>query len=104
MDTWYFSPFPPEFSSVSKLFFCEFCLAFLKRREQLERHMVGLGGAEGEEGGERGRGVGAGTAVPGHMMRGRDERERREGETRGRDEKERREGETRRRDEREGRE
>ena len=50
MDTWYFSPFPPEFSSVSKLFFCEFCLAFLKRRVQLERHMVGVGGAEGEEG------------------------------------------------------
>ena len=23
MDTWYFSPFPPEFKDCSKLFFCE---------------------------------------------------------------------------------
>lgn len=23
MDTWYFSPFPPEYKDVSKLFFCE---------------------------------------------------------------------------------
>ncbi|CAI7865132.1 unnamed protein product, partial [Closterium sp. NIES-54] len=39
MDTWYFSPFPPEYAHCSKLFFCEFCLAFLKRPSQLERHM-----------------------------------------------------------------
>jgi MYST family zinc finger domain len=23
MDTWYFSPFPPEYKDVSKLYFCE---------------------------------------------------------------------------------
>jgi hypothetical protein len=40
MDTWYFSPFPPEYNNVSKLFFCEFCLSFMKRKEQLSRHMV----------------------------------------------------------------
>eukprot|EP00898_Chlorokybus_atmophyticus_P005945 jgi/Chlat1/6351/Chrsp44S05901 len=39
IDTWYFSPFPQEYSLCSKLFFCEFCLTFLKRKEQLQRHM-----------------------------------------------------------------
>ncbi|XP_024545209.1 putative MYST-like histone acetyltransferase 1 [Selaginella moellendorffii] len=39
IDTWYFSPFPPEYSDCNKLFFCEFCLAFVKRKEQLQRHM-----------------------------------------------------------------
>jgi histone acetyltransferase MYST1 len=39
IDTWYFSPFPPEYSDCNKLFFCEFCLSFMKRKEQLARHM-----------------------------------------------------------------
>ncbi|XP_010245867.1 PREDICTED: histone acetyltransferase of the MYST family 1-like isoform X2 [Nelumbo nucifera] len=39
IETWYFSPFPPEYSDCSKLFFCEFCLNFMKRKEQLQRHM-----------------------------------------------------------------
>lgn len=39
IDTWYFSPFPPEYSDCNKLFFCEFCLSFVKRKEQLARHM-----------------------------------------------------------------
>lgn len=39
MDAWYFSPFPPEYSDCTKLYFCEFCLTFLKRKEQLARHM-----------------------------------------------------------------
>lgn len=30
IDTWYFSPFPPEYNNCSKLYFCEFCLAFLE--------------------------------------------------------------------------
>ncbi|WVZ66764.1 hypothetical protein U9M48_015945 [Paspalum notatum var. saurae] len=40
IDTWYFSPFPPEYNDCPKLFFCEFCLNFMKRKEQLQRHMV----------------------------------------------------------------
>lgn len=40
IETWYFSPFPPEYNDCSKLFFCEFCLNFMKRKEQLQRHMV----------------------------------------------------------------
>ncbi|KXZ44682.1 hypothetical protein GPECTOR_63g11 [Gonium pectorale] len=39
MDTWYFSPFPPEFKDCKQLFFCEFSLHFFKRRSQMLRHM-----------------------------------------------------------------
>ncbi|GKD69813.1 histone acetyltransferase of the MYST family protein [Tanacetum coccineum] len=40
IETWYFSPFPPEYNDSSNLYFCEFCLNFMKRKEQLQRHMV----------------------------------------------------------------
>ncbi|KAG7032752.1 Histone acetyltransferase of the MYST family 1 [Cucurbita argyrosperma subsp. argyrosperma] len=40
IETWYFSPFPPEYNDTTKLYFCEFCLNFMKRKEQLQRHMV----------------------------------------------------------------
>ncbi|XP_022773195.1 histone acetyltransferase of the MYST family 1-like isoform X2 [Durio zibethinus] len=40
IETWYFSPFPPEYNESLKLYFCEFCLNFMKRKEQLQRHMV----------------------------------------------------------------
>ncbi|KAK3032529.1 hypothetical protein RJ639_036444 [Escallonia herrerae] len=40
IETWYFSPFPPECNDSLKLYFCEFCLNFMKRKEQLQRHMV----------------------------------------------------------------
>ena len=39
MDTWYFSPFPPEYNGTKKLYFCEYTLAFFKRKEQLQRHL-----------------------------------------------------------------
>nr|KJB64346.1 hypothetical protein B456_010G046900 [Gossypium raimondii] len=39
IETWYFSPFPPEYNDSLKLYFCEFCLNFMKRKEQLQRHM-----------------------------------------------------------------
>ncbi|KAF6175656.1 hypothetical protein GIB67_022658 [Kingdonia uniflora] len=39
IETWYFSPFPPEYNDSPKLYFCEFCLNFMKRKEQLQRHM-----------------------------------------------------------------
>ncbi|XP_077253811.1 putative MYST-like histone acetyltransferase 1 isoform X3 [Tasmannia lanceolata] len=38
IETWYFSPFPPEYNDSLKLYFCEFCLNFLKSKEQLQRH------------------------------------------------------------------
>lgn len=40
IETWYFSPFPAEYNDCLKLYFCEFCLNFMKRKEQLQRHMV----------------------------------------------------------------
>ncbi|KAK3230756.1 hypothetical protein Dsin_002637 [Dipteronia sinensis] len=40
IETWYFSPFLPEYSDCLKMYFCEFCLNFMKRKEQLQRHMV----------------------------------------------------------------
>ncbi|KAE8692808.1 hypothetical protein F3Y22_tig00110830pilonHSYRG00011 [Hibiscus syriacus] len=40
IETWYFSPFPPEYNDSLKLYFCEFYLNFMKHKEQLQRHMV----------------------------------------------------------------
>jgi len=39
METWYFSPFPPEFKDCKKLYVCEYSLQFFKRRTQMLRHM-----------------------------------------------------------------
>jgi len=39
ITTWYFSPFPQQYSNCEKLFFCEFCLTFLQQEEQLARHL-----------------------------------------------------------------
>uniref|UniRef100_A0A6T8N345 histone acetyltransferase n=1 Tax=Hemiselmis andersenii TaxID=464988 RepID=A0A6T8N345_HEMAN len=38
MDTWYFSPFPVEYSNISKLYMCEFCLKYIRKPKTLERH------------------------------------------------------------------
>lgn len=38
MDTWYYSPFPEEFRQCEKLWFCEFCLKFMKSATTLARH------------------------------------------------------------------
>ena len=40
MDTWYHSPFPPEYDSASKLFFCEFCLKYMRKASTLRGHVV----------------------------------------------------------------
>lgn len=42
IDTWYFSPYPEEFSKCSKLFLCEFCLKYMKKKKTLLRHKVTL--------------------------------------------------------------
>jgi len=39
METWYFSPLPPEFNHVKKVYFCEYDLEFFKRREEMLRHL-----------------------------------------------------------------
>jgi histone acetyltransferase MYST1 len=38
METWYFSPLPDEYAGVKKLYFCEYDLAFFKRREEMVGH------------------------------------------------------------------
>jgi len=40
IETWYLSPFSPEYNDCLKLFFCEFCLNFMKHKEQLQRLIV----------------------------------------------------------------
>jgi histone acetyltransferase MYST1 len=38
MDTWYYSPFPEEYSTTPKLYMCEFCLKYMRKAKTLERH------------------------------------------------------------------
>jgi len=38
VDTWYFSPYPEEFTSCKKLYLCEFCLKYMKKKKTLTRH------------------------------------------------------------------
>eukprot|EP01127_Copromyxa_protea_P024532 TRINITY_DN971_c0_g2_i1.p1 TRINITY_DN971_c0_g2~~TRINITY_DN971_c0_g2_i1.p1 ORF type:complete len:391 (-),score=56.44 TRINITY_DN971_c0_g2_i1:48-1151(-) len=38
ISTWYFSPYPEEFSRCSKLILCEFCLKYMRKPATLMRH------------------------------------------------------------------
>ncbi len=38
IDTWYYSPFPDEYDNLEKLYFCEYCLRYMKRRHTFMRH------------------------------------------------------------------
>jgi histone acetyltransferase MYST1 len=40
VDTWYFSPYPEEFAICSKLYICEFCLKYMKKKKTLMRHKL----------------------------------------------------------------
>ena len=40
IDTWYFSPYPDEFAHCKKLYICEFCLKYMKKKKTLNRHKV----------------------------------------------------------------
>eukprot|EP01027_Heterolobosea_sp_BB2_P022178 GEZU01032635.1.p1 GENE.GEZU01032635.1~~GEZU01032635.1.p1 ORF type:complete len:472 (+),score=177.53 GEZU01032635.1:150-1565(+) len=41
IDTWYFSPYPDEFTKDNrKLYICEFCLKYMKKKKTLERHKL----------------------------------------------------------------
>lgn len=40
IDTWYFSPYPEEFAHCQKLYICEFCLKYMKKKKTLNRHKV----------------------------------------------------------------
>lgn len=39
METWYFSPLPPEYNNVRQLYFSEYDLEFFKSRDQMLRHL-----------------------------------------------------------------
>ena len=39
IETWYSSPLPFEYSKLSKLYFCEYCLKYMKSNEALQRHL-----------------------------------------------------------------
>uniref|UniRef100_A0A672MDI4 histone acetyltransferase n=1 Tax=Sinocyclocheilus grahami TaxID=75366 RepID=A0A672MDI4_SINGR len=43
MQTWYSSPYPPEYSRLPKLYLCEFCLKYLKSQDILQRHSTKCG-------------------------------------------------------------
>jgi histone acetyltransferase MYST1 len=38
IETWYFSPYPEEYCGEDKLFVCEYCLKYMKKRKTLRRH------------------------------------------------------------------
>eukprot|EP01127_Copromyxa_protea_P024530 TRINITY_DN971_c0_g1_i2.p1 TRINITY_DN971_c0_g1~~TRINITY_DN971_c0_g1_i2.p1 ORF type:complete len:413 (-),score=68.72 TRINITY_DN971_c0_g1_i2:27-1265(-) len=38
VDTWYYAPYPDNFSDCSKLYMCDFCLKYMKKKRTLMRH------------------------------------------------------------------
>eukprot|EP00126_Sphaerothecum_destruens_P009175 Sdes_comp20453_c0_seq1m14657 len=40
IDTWYVAPFPEEYTKLRNIYFCEFCLKYLKSDESLHRHSI----------------------------------------------------------------
>ncbi|XP_076154202.1 histone acetyltransferase KAT6B-like isoform X2 [Alosa pseudoharengus] len=39
IQTWYSSPYPPEYSRLHKLYLCEFCLKYMRSKNILQRHV-----------------------------------------------------------------
>ena len=42
IDTWYYSPYPEEYTKTGKLFICEFCLKYFRKKKTLTRHLVSI--------------------------------------------------------------
>ncbi|CAM9301297.1 unnamed protein product [Pylaiella littoralis] len=38
VETWYFSPYPDDYSKLDRLFVCEFCLKYMRKKPTLDRH------------------------------------------------------------------
>ncbi|KPP73738.1 histone acetyltransferase KAT6B-like [Scleropages formosus] len=38
IQTWYSSPYPPEYSRLQRLYICEFCLKYMKSKSILQQH------------------------------------------------------------------
>jgi histone acetyltransferase MYST1 len=43
MDTWYYSPYPPEYAAEHTLLMCEFCLKYMRKRKTLLAHKLRCG-------------------------------------------------------------
>mmetsp|Transcript_93 Transcript_93/g.244 ORF Transcript_93/g.244 Transcript_93/m.244 type:complete len:538 (+) Transcript_93:2-1615(+) len=40
VDAWYFSPFPDEYANHEKLYVCEYCLKYMKKKRTLRNHLA----------------------------------------------------------------
>lgn len=40
IETWYYSPYPSEFTQNKELYICEFCLKYMKMKNTLKSHIV----------------------------------------------------------------
>lgn len=40
MTVWYASPYPPDFTQLSKIYICEYCLKYFKSSITLHKHVV----------------------------------------------------------------
>ena len=40
MTAWYASPYPPDYTCLSKIYICQFCLKYFKSSVTLHRHAV----------------------------------------------------------------
>ena len=40
IDTWYYSPYPDEYSKQKKLYICEYCIKYMKFEATYRRHLV----------------------------------------------------------------
>lgn len=38
IETWYFSPYPEEYSGDDKMHLCEYCLKYMKKHKTLVNH------------------------------------------------------------------
>lgn len=47
IQTWYYSPFPDDFKNESKLYVCDVCLKYMKRKETLDNHKVSADSFQG---------------------------------------------------------
>eukprot|EP00854_Cymbomonas_tetramitiformis_P003315 gene3315-4172_t len=48
VDTWYYSPYPDEYARESKLYICQFCLKYMKKKKTLLRHRAKVCGTAQE--------------------------------------------------------
>lgn len=40
IETWYFSPYPDEYSGEEKMYVCEYCLKYMKKYKTLQSHAL----------------------------------------------------------------